>query len=59
MDKILQEVSLLADLEQEPLARILLQLTLRWQPDRYLSLDCTKVLNLFRDFSLFSVLNWM
>uniref|UniRef100_A0A915PIY0 SH2 domain-containing protein n=1 Tax=Setaria digitata TaxID=48799 RepID=A0A915PIY0_9BILA len=42
MDKILQEVSFLADWEQEPLARILLQLTLRWQPDRYLSFDCTK-----------------
>ncbi|KAK6110898.1 SH2 domain family protein [Brugia pahangi] len=42
IDKVLQEVSLLADLEQEPLTRILLQLTLRWQPDRYLSLDCTK-----------------
>ncbi|MCP9265721.1 Phosphatidylinositol 3-kinase regulatory subunit alpha [Dirofilaria immitis] len=42
MDKVLQEVSFLADLEQEPLARVLLQLTLRWQPDRYLSLDCTK-----------------
>uniref|UniRef100_A0A8R1TSR2 SH2 domain-containing protein n=1 Tax=Onchocerca volvulus TaxID=6282 RepID=A0A8R1TSR2_ONCVO len=42
MDKVLQEVSFLADLEQEPLTRVLLQLTLRWQPDRYLSLDCTK-----------------
>uniref|UniRef100_A0AAF5PHZ4 SH2 domain-containing protein n=1 Tax=Wuchereria bancrofti TaxID=6293 RepID=A0AAF5PHZ4_WUCBA len=42
IDKVLQEVSLLADLEQEPLTRILLQLTLRWQPDRFLSLDCTK-----------------
>lgn len=53
MDKVLQEVSLLADFEQEPLARILLQLTLRWQPDKYLSLDCTKVLNLFKN--LFTV----
>ncbi|VDN03628.1 unnamed protein product [Thelazia callipaeda] len=42
MDKIMQEVSFLSDLEQEPLANILLELKLRWQPDRYLSLDCTK-----------------
>ncbi|VDN26239.1 unnamed protein product [Gongylonema pulchrum] len=52
MDKILQEVSFLADTEPEPLARILLQLTLRWQPDRYLALDCTKVFHLFLSFLL-------
>lgn len=42
MDRVLQEVSFLIDMEREPLARILLQLTLQWQPDRYLSFDCTK-----------------
>ncbi|KHN70821.1 Phosphatidylinositol 3-kinase regulatory subunit alpha [Toxocara canis] len=37
-----QEVSFLTDAEPEPLSRILMHFHLRWQPDRFLSVDCSK-----------------
>uniref|UniRef100_F1L788 Phosphatidylinositol 3-kinase regulatory subunit alpha n=1 Tax=Ascaris suum TaxID=6253 RepID=F1L788_ASCSU len=42
VDKEIQEVSFLTDAEPEPLSRILMQFHIRWQPDRFLSVDCTK-----------------
>ncbi|VDK45376.1 unnamed protein product [Anisakis simplex] len=42
LDKERQEVSFLLDAEPEPLSHILMQLHIKWQPDRFLSTDCSK-----------------
>ncbi|VDN57884.1 unnamed protein product [Dracunculus medinensis] len=42
LDKVQQEVSILADAEHPALSKVLVRCHLRWQPDRYLATDCTK-----------------